>query len=267
MARSATILQLPVKQLLPKVQEMAEVTCIGCCLKRICLPSGLEKDHIGDLESVIRSRQIYRKGQHVFRQDTNFHSLYVVRSGAIKTYTVTEQGEEQVTGFYLPGELIGLDAIFNKQYSNSALALESSSVCEVVYQQLEILNSNQPSLQQLMFRLMSREIQAEQQMLSVLTKKSAEARLANLLVNISNRLQLLHRSESHFQLPMTRADIGNFLGMATETVSRVFARLSKIGLIIVCQRELNILDLKGLVNIAGINLHHDYSSIQDRLSK
>lgn len=262
MASTATILQLPVRQLVPQITE---VTCNGCGLKQICLPVGLETDHIGDLESIIRKREIYRKGQHIFRQGANFHSLYVVRSGVIKTYTVTEQGEEQVTGFYLPGELIGLDAIYNNQHTNSALALESSSICEVEYQQLEILNASHPSLQQLMFRLMSREIQAEQQMLSVLTKKSAEARLANLLLNISNRLELLHRSSKHFRLPMTRSDIGSFLGMASETVSRVFARLSKMKMLKICQRELEIIDQRGLAEIAGLEMYDGCTQNKNRL--
>ncbi len=266
MASAATILQLPVRQIVPNAPQMAEVTCNDCALKQLCLPAGLDSDQIGELESVVRKRQIYRKGQHIFRQGADFQSLYIVRSGVIKTYTVSEQGEEQVTGFYLPGELIGLDAIYNNEHTNSALALESSSICEIGYQQLEILNANQPSLQQLMFRLMSREIQAEQQMFSVLTKKSAEVRLANLLLNISNRLQLLHRSKNHFQLPMTRAEIGNFLGMATETVSRVFARLSKMELLKVCHRDLNILDPQGLAEIAGINLYDGYAPNQNRLA-
>ena len=159
---------------------------------------------------------------------------------------MTADGREQVSGFYLPGEIVGMDAINQNTHASSALALETAAVCEIPFSSLETLSTTMPHLQRHFFQLMSREITADQQLITLLSKSSADARIAALLLSISMRNAQRHLSSTRFRLSMSRVDIGNYLGLTVETVSRVFTRLQKTGVLKVDNREITILDATSL---------------------
>lgn len=228
------------------------VSCGDCRLSAICLPISLHVSDIDKLDQIIQRGKPLQKSEYLYRAGESFHSVYAVRSGTIKTISVTSDGQEQVTGFYLPGEIVGMDGLAQNQYSNSAISLETSAICEIPFSRLEELSLKVPSLQRHFFQLMSREITSDQQLITLLSKNSAEERVASLLLSISNRNHNRQLSATEFRLPMSRADIGNYLGLTIETVSRVFSRFQKQELLKVDKKEISILNMDGLRKIANI---------------
>jgi len=221
-------------------------------MKALCLPLALELDQVEQLDRIIQRGRPYQREEHIYRAGDAFHAVYAVRSGAIKTFAMTDQGVEQVTGFYLPGEIFGMDGIAHTHHISSALALETSAVCEIPFNRLEDLSIALPSLQRHFFQLMSREIINDQRLVALIGKNSADERLATLLMSISTRNAKRNLSELRFRLPMSRADIGNYLGLTVETVSRVFSRFQKQRLLKVDKKEIEILDLGGLQELANV---------------
>src|SRR4030067_1823244 len=146
--------------------------CQNCSLFQLCLPVGLDRGDLELLDRIIKRRRPVHRGEHLFRAGEPFQSIYAVRSGSVKTYTVSEDGGEQVTGFHLPGELFGLDAINAGRHPCSAIALEATSVCEVPFDRLEELGREVPSLPRQMLRIMSKEILHDQSLLLQLGKNS-----------------------------------------------------------------------------------------------
>ncbi len=228
------------------------VNCGDCRMKALCLPLALELDQVEQLDRIIQRGRPYQREEHIYRAGDAFHAVYAVRSGAIKTFAVTDQGVEQVTGFYLPGEIFGMDGIAHTHHISSALALETSAVCEIPFNRLEDLSIALPNLQRHFFQLMSREIINDQRLVALIGKNSADERLATLLMSISARNAKRNLSEQRFRLPMSRADIGNYLGLTVETVSRVFSRFQKQRLLKVDKKEIEILDLGGLQELTNI---------------
>ena len=233
----------------------ATVSCANCRLSSICLPISLESDDVVKLEEIVQRGKPLRKGDHLYRQHSSFTSIYAVRSGAIKGYRITSSGEEQVTGFYFPGEIIGIDGISNNIYSSSAVALDTSAVCEIPFNQLEQLSLQLPSLQRHFFQIMSQEITDDQKLLTLISKNTAEERVASLLLSISARHMRRNLSGDRFLLPMSRADIGNFLGLTVETVSRVFSKFKKNALLETDKKEVRIQDLDQLRVVARAHDH------------
>lgn len=228
-----------------------KVACSSCNLRQLCLPVGLDPDDIERLDALLNLRQRIQAGQHVYRAGTAFHSLYAIRSGVFKLYRLSAEGKEQVMGFYLPGELFGLGGISTGSYALSAVALEDSHVCEVPFARLEELAQEIPALQRQIYRLLSTEILQDWDAMSVLGSMQAEARLAAFLQDLSERLQRRGFSPTQLHLSMSREEIGNYLGMKLETVSRTFSKLQKDGLVTVERRMLTILDMPGLKRLAG----------------
>ncbi len=228
------------------------VSCSSCRLSGICLPLALESAEIVKLDNIVRRGRPLPKGRHIFREGDDFTSVFVLRSGAVKTYTISDIGEEQVTGFYFPGEVVGLDGIGRNRYASSAVALEVSAICEIPFAQIEYLSSQLPNLQHHFFRLLSSEIIDDQSHFSLLSKHTAEERLAALLVSISARQARRRLSPSAFLLPMSRTDIASFLGLTAETVSRVFSRFSQLKLLCIDNKEVSSLDICGLKAIANL---------------
>ncbi len=228
------------------------VNCGDCRMKALCLPLALEVEEVEKLDKIIQRGRPYQKDEYVYRSGDKFHSIYAVRSGAIKAFSVDNEGVEQVTGFYLPGEIFGMDGIAHTNHISSATSLETSSVCEIPFHRLEELSITLPSLQRHFFKLMSQEITNDQHLVTLLSKNSAEERIATLLVSISARNSKRSLSGIRFRLPMSRADIGNYLGLTDETVSRVFSRFQKQRLLNVDKKEIEILDLDGLKELANV---------------
>ncbi|WIO75644.1 fumarate/nitrate reduction transcriptional regulator Fnr [Porticoccaceae bacterium LTM1] len=228
-----------------------QVSCGDCRMNALCLPLALQNDEIDQLDKIVQRGRPFHKDDNVYHAGTEFKSVYAVRSGCIKSFYVNDDGQEQVTGFFLPGEIFGMDGIGHNKYVNSAVALETSAVCEIPFSRLEELSSNIPSLQRHFFQLMSREITNDQQLITLLSKNSAEERVATLILSISSRNARRKLSGTQLRLPMSRADIGNYLGLTVETVSRVFSRFQKQGILDVDKKEITILDLDGLRALAN----------------
>lgn len=226
------------------------VNCASCRLNSLCLPISLELTDISRLDNIIQRGRPIQKGAHVYRAGEPFKSVYAVRSGAIKTVNNTQNGQEQITGFYLPGEIIGMDGIATNSFSNNAIALETSAVCEIPFSRLEELSSQIPTLQRRFFQLMSKEIAADQQLITLLSKNSADERIAALLLSISTRNHNRGLSAEEFYLPMSRSDMGNYLGLTIETVSRVMGRLNKQSVINLDKKHVVIRDMNALRAIA-----------------
>ncbi len=222
-----------------KVVSLAEfkAACQSCSLFQLCLPMGIADNELALLDKIIRRRRPLKRGEHLYQQGHSFQSLYAVRSGSIKTYATTEDGREQVTGFHLPGELLGLDAICTERHGCAAVALETCTVCELPYDQVDRLNEFLPGLQQQLVRMMSREILGGQALLALLGKRSAEERLAAYLLNLSGRFQRRGLSGTEFIMSMSRTDIGNYMGLAVETVSRMFTRFQEMGILSVRRKH------------------------------
>jgi len=229
-----------------------QVNCGNCRLNSICLPLALETDDIQQLDDIIQRSKPLQKSQHLYREGDDFQSVYAVRSGTLKAYKTTDDGREQVTGFYFPGEILGMDGISNNSHASSAKALETAAICEIPFTSLERLSTQMPNLQRHFFQLMSREITEDQQLITLLSKNSADERVASLMLSISNRNARRKLSATQFRLPMSRVDIGNYLGLTVETVSRVFSRMQKMEVLLVDNKEIEILDLNGLRSMANL---------------
>jgi CRP/FNR family transcriptional regulator len=235
-----------------KCHTQPDVSCSDCRLGELCLPIALDSTEIDQLDNIIKRGRPLNKGNFLFEQGEPFTAIYAVRAGSFKTFQTSRDGEEQVTGFYLPGEILGMDGISSMQHVSSAIALETGSVCEIPFELLEKLSSQISSLQGRFFQLMSKEITKDQQMLTLLSQNSSDERVASLLLSISARHHQRKLSMYRFRLPMTRAEIGSYLGITLETVSRIFSRLQKQGVITVENKEITINELEQLKEIAGV---------------
>ncbi len=227
-----------------------KVSCGNCRLNGLCLPISLHLDDIDRLDQIIQRGRPLQRGEYLYRAGDGFSSVYAIRSGAVKALTLSDQGDEQITGFYLPGEVVGMDGIADNRYTNSVIALETASVCEIPFQRMEELSLQIPVLQRHFFQLLSREITQEQQIIALLSKSSAETRISAFLLSISSRNSRRQLSASQFNLPMSRTDIGNYLGLTIETVSRVFTRLQKQGILAVDKKSIAIRDMDALVELS-----------------
>ncbi|HTN32420.1 MAG TPA: fumarate/nitrate reduction transcriptional regulator Fnr [Marinobacter sp.] len=226
-----------------------KASCQQCSLSNLCLPLALDENDLGSLEDIVQQGRIFNRGESIFGQNAPFRSCFAIRSGAVKTFIISKCGEEQVTGFYMPGEIVGLDSLGRDHYASTAKTLDRTSICEFPADKLQELTSKLPELQQHMYGLMSQEIQNSQQLAMLMSKNTAEERIATLLLSLSTRFQRRRMSGSHFTLPMARNDIANFLGLAVETVSRVFTRFQNQNLIKARGREVFLLDIPALQTI------------------
>ena len=228
--------------------------CKDCSLAPLCLPLSLNLEDMDALDDIVKRGRPLKKGDFLFRQGDAFGSVYAVRSGALKTFNLSDGGEEQITGFHLPSELVGLSGMDTESYPVSAQALETTSVCEIPFEHLDKLSVQLPQLRRQLMRVMSREIRDDQQMMLLLSKKTADERIATFLVNLSARFHARGFSANQFRLSMSRNEVGNFLGLAVETVSRVFTRFQSSELIAAEGKEIRILDLIQLCALAGGSL-------------
>lgn len=234
-----------------KLRALPEAHCKDCSLAAMCLPLSLQSEEMDMLDSIVKRGRPLKKGEMLFRQGDVFNSIYALRSGAIKTFSLSDSGEEQITGFHLASELIGLSGMDSERYPVSAVALETTSICEIPFSRLDDLTASMPLLRKQVMRLMSREIRDDQQMMLLLSKKTADERIATLLINLSARFRARGYSAKSFRLAMSRNEIGNYLGLAVETVSRVFTRFQQQGLIAADGKQIDILDHTQLCALAG----------------
>ena len=223
------------------------ISCQTCRMRTLCLPAALEPTELLALEELIEHRRAVSNGEHLYLQQQPFTCLYAVLSGGFKTYSSQEDGWTRITGCHLPGEVFGFSGINGEHYLSSAKALEDSVVCEMPFDQLERLCRVIPDLQARLFQLMSRRLVEDDELAAqFLHKRPARKRIAAFLLSLSTRAAARGDSSTHLRLPMSRTDIGNYLGITLETVCRELARLERNGVITLHKRELQILDLHGL---------------------
>ena len=215
--------------------------CSTCSLRELCLPVGLRPDEFEQLDTVIKQSHRLKKGEFLFRSGESFHSLYAIRTGFFKTTVASQDGRDQVTGFFMSGELIGMDGICTHSHSCDAVALEDSEVCELPFGHMEALSKEIPSIQTHFFRLMSREIVRDQGVMLLLGNMRADERIAAFLLNLSQRLHHRGFAANDFILRMSREEIGSYLGLKLETVSRTLSRFHQEGLIVVEHKHIRLL--------------------------
>ncbi len=217
-----------------------KVSCADCNLHELCLPRGLELKDLEQLEKVIKRTHPLQIGDYLFRAGQELQYIYALRSGSIKLNLMDEQGNDQILGFYFPGEILGLDAIDNKRHLCSAVALETSSYCAFPFSDLSEICQSVPGLQNQLLRLMSRELTHENELLLMIGTKNAEERLATFLISLSSRFHRLGYSAREIKLSMSRQEIANYLGLTIETVSRIMSRFQREELISVDRKQVNI---------------------------
>jgi CRP/FNR family transcriptional regulator, anaerobic regulatory protein len=230
----------------PSNLSKVQTRCSACNLRELCLPCGLTGMDIDRVEELVYTRRRMERGESLYRAGDKFSSLYAVRTGFFKTMQTLEDGRDQVTGFHMAGEIMGMDGIGPEKHGSSAVALEDSDVCVIPYSRLENLSRDMHGLQRQFHKVMSREIAQEHSVMLLLGTMRAEERLAAFLLNLSQRFTARGYSASEFNLRMTREEIGSYLGLKLETVSRAFSRFQEDGLISVQQKHIRILDVAGL---------------------
>lgn len=229
--------------------ETFKVACSNCNLRELCMPVGLNHEDMQKLDDVVGSRRKVAQGEALFRSGDTFTSLYAIRTGFFKTCVSSEDGREQVTGFQMAGEIMGLDGITSDRHNCNAVALEDAEVCIMPFANVEDLSREFPVLQRHVHKIMSREIVRDQGVMLLLGNMRAEERLAAFLLNLVQRLHARGFSRSELVLRMTREEIGSYLGMKLETVSRTFSKFSDEGIIEVKQRWVKILQPDALKKI------------------
>lgn len=234
---------------------MAELkaACANCNVREICQPAGLSDGELDQLDALVNVRKKLKRGDTLYRAGEQFGALYAVRSGFFKARVTYEDGRDQVTGFSMAGEILGMDGIGHGTHNCDAVALEDSEVCSIPYARLEELSREITSLQRHFHKVMSREIVRESGVMMLLGAMRAEERIAAFLLNMSQRLAARGYSPLEFHLRMTREEIGSYLGLKLETVSRAFSKFHTDGLIEVEQKFIRIKSIEGLRQIYA---HH-----------
>ena len=232
-----------------KVQAI-KVACSNCNLRELCMPLGLNTEELRRIDELVTTRRKIKRGTALFREGDKFTSLYAIRTGFFKTCVTAEDGRDQVTGFQMAGEVVGLDGIVNDQHTCNAVALEDAEVCVMPFERLEELSREVNAMQRHLHKIMSREIVRENGVMLLLGSMRAEERLAAFLLNLTQRLHARGFSASELVLRMTREEIGSYLGLKLETVSRTFSKFAEDGIVEVKQRHIRILDADALKRIA-----------------
>jgi CRP/FNR family transcriptional regulator len=231
--------------------------CQECRLSSDCLVRVKESEDTPARIGIPVTGHVVRRGTHIFRMGDCFDTLYSVRSGAVKTYRLTEEGEQQVTGFYLPGDLFGLESVEADVYASNAVALDTSCICAIQFDRLETLCRSSREVARRLTGRMSQRIREGEEAFIVLGHKSADERMAWFLMNLSDKQQRIGVSADEINLPMPRTDIGSYLMLAVETVSRVLTRLQSAGLLEVERNRVRIKNFERLEQLAGCKPHHD----------
>jgi CRP/FNR family transcriptional regulator len=232
------------------------IGCQNCQLSQFCRPcekSRLEMQLFAQINIRIHK---YERGDHLYLANHKFKSVFVIRSGSVKTFAYAHGGEEQVTGFHLAGKMLGLDAIATGQHTQSAVALETCSVCEIPFAKLEEISAHTPQLQHLIFYVMSQEIRDDHYHLALLSRMPAAARLARFLLDLSRHFQQRGYSASNFNLSLSRHDIANLLGLAVETVSRLFTQFQEDGLLTADRKHIVLNNIAGLTKLSPTHSEH-----------
>jgi CRP/FNR family transcriptional regulator len=247
--RTAPIHFVPLAKARPSAPTTLATLCSTCHLKELCLPCGMSGSTVERLDGLHFGRRRVKAGQALYRAGDAFQFIYAVRSGTFKTSVGAVEGREQVSGFSMAGELMGLDGLAQGRHASTVTALEDAEICAIPYDHLMEVSAGSSELQRVVGKLMSREIVREHSLMLLLGSMNAEERLASFLLNISQRMKARGWSPTEFHLRMSRAEIGSCLGMKLETVSRTFSAFVQQGLLAVDKRHVRILDLDALARV------------------
>jgi CRP/FNR family transcriptional regulator len=245
----AVVALKPVQTSMKPAQNKFEVACSSCNLRELCLPGSLCAEDLARVENIVYARRRLKRGESLFNAGGEFNAVYAIRSGFFKTSVVDGEGREQVTGFHMAGELVGLDGLGSGAYNATAVALEDSEVCVLPYALVEQMAREIPALQRHLHSVLAREIVRDHGVMMLLGSMRAEERLATFLLNLSKRFVRRGYSASDFHLRMTREELGSYLGLKLETVSRLFSQFQSERLIEVQQKHVRILDVAGLERV------------------
>lgn len=234
--------------LIPTASSPKQLRCSQCSLVKLCLPVGLNDEDMMQLESIIETSKIYKQNESVYRAGDPFHHVYAVKSGMFQTVAIDANGDSQIVGFHLPGELFGLDAIYPGHYTSTPVAVSSSIACSIDFKELSTLATQMPSLQHQLLTLMSKEMHASHVNMG---DHSADQKIAGFILSLSTRYKQRGYSANQFQLLMSRKDIANHLGMAPETVSRLLKRLINEDVLDINQSDITIKNMKYLQDTVG----------------
>ena len=240
----------PLRQLSAVQRTCEPVACADCGIYKLCLPLGLDTGDSALLDSIVKRKAVFKRGEMFFRPGKRFDFLYAIRSGSVKSYVSTEDGRTQITGFHIAGDLLGLSALATREYTCEAKALETTSVCMVDAARFEALAWETPSLQYQMLTIMSTQLRHDEELMLLLGKRSAEEKLAGYLIGLSRRYGGRNYTPTEFHLSMSRGDIGNYLGIAEETVCRIIKRFRDKKLITTNRRQIRLNDIGRLSAIA-----------------
>lgn len=244
-------MKFPLEKKNQQVNIDKQVTCNNCSLDTICLPRGLSKDEIEEIDIVIKRKKTLQRGEYIYREGEEMKGLLAIKSGTAKLTTNDEHGNEHILDVLLPGELLGFDGLQNSRHSCSVIALETLSICELPVTKLEELAKLVPGLMRELFFHAGEKIKEDCNRI-ILKDIPAEERLAYFLLNLSSRYNKRGFSATEFQLPLTRHEIGTHLGIALETVSRLLKKLKDEGIIEVDKRNIRILDMQALKQLPSI---------------
>jgi CRP/FNR family transcriptional regulator len=231
--------------------EAIKIACSNCNLRELCMPIGLSPEDLARIDEAVSNRRKVKRGATLFRNGEKFNSLFAIRTGFFKTCVASEDGRDQVTGFQMAGEIIGLDGIVNEQHTCDAVALEDAEVCVIPFKQIEELSREIKGFQRHVHKIMSREIVREHGVMLLLGSMRAEERVAAFLLNLVQRLHTRGFSSTELVLRMSREEIGSYLGLKLETVSRTFSKFVDDGIVEVKQRHVRILNTEGLSQIVN----------------
>ena len=238
-------------RVIPINVKLLRTACSSCSLHELCLPAGLGQEELERLDKIINLKRPLKRGEYLYRSGGELQSLYAVRTGFMKSCVLHDDGREQVAGFHMAGELLGMDAIGTSKHMCDAIALEDSDICEIPFGDLEQLSRDIPTLQRHFHRIMSREIARDYGVMLLLGSMRAEERLAAFLLNLSQRFAARGYSPTRFILRMTREEIGSYLGLKLETISRAFSHFQNEELIAVHNKSIELKDSAGLHALIG----------------
>jgi CRP/FNR family transcriptional regulator len=228
------------------ITQSIKIACSNCNLRELCMPLGLNEEELNRLDDLVSIRRKVVRGDSLYRNGEKFAALYAIRTGFFKTTVSSDDGRDQVTGFQMAGEVIGLDGIVSDHHTCDAIALEDAEVCVMNFDRLEDLSREINALQRHVHKIMSREIVRENGVMLLLGSMRADERLAAFLLNLVQRLHARGFSQSELVLRMTREEIGSYLGLKLETISRTFSKFVEEGIVEVKQRHVRILNPNAL---------------------
>ncbi|WP_319381892.1 fumarate/nitrate reduction transcriptional regulator Fnr [Thiomicrorhabdus sp.] len=236
------------------IKTAFHIGCGNCGLQKICFPTGLIKSDVDRLDTIVDRKPALKKGQHLYQVGDKFQSLFAIRAGVVKLYEITDSGEEVIHGFYLPGDVLGMDGVENKEHQFNATALDSLSVCSLPFDQLNDLSLQVPNLHNQILKVMSKEANESRLHTDLLMKKSADQRMAQFILGMSERYRERGYVYDAFRLAILHRDVALYLGLTPETVSRILAKMHSDGIASWKKKEVQIHDREGLMALAGISL-------------